>query len=117
MISTAQILYIASFALIAIGLFAVVAQRNLIRIVIGLNIADVGVNLLLVTLGFIDKGRVPIFTPGATTANMVDPIPQALVLTAIVIGFGVTALALTLVMRLYARYGTVDASRLRGLKW
>ena len=117
MISTAQILYATSFALIIIGLYAVLSQRNLIRIVIGLNVADVGINLLLVTLGFIDGGRVPIFTAGQSAANMVDPVPQALVLTAIVIGFGVTALMLTLVMRIYAIYGTIDASRLRGLKW
>ncbi len=48
---------------------------------------------------------------------MVDPLPQALVLTAIVIGFGVTAVALTLIMRLYERNGTVMVSDLRGLKW
>ena len=66
---------------------------------------------------YVDGGGVPIFTAGQTAANMVDPVPQALVLTAIVIGFGVTALMLTLVMRIYSIYGTVDASRLRGLKW
>jgi multisubunit Na+/H+ antiporter MnhC subunit len=48
---------------------------------------------------------------------MVDPLPQSLVLTAIVIGFGVTAVALTLLMRLYERKGTVMVSDLRGLKW
>jgi len=117
MISTAQILYIASFALILIGMYAVLSQRNLIRIVIGLNVADVGVNLLLVTLGYIDGGQVPIFAPGMAPGLMVDPVPSSLVLTAIVIGFGTTALMLTLVMRIYALHGTIDASRLRGLKW
>ncbi|MBN2874071.1 MAG: NADH-quinone oxidoreductase subunit K [Spirochaetales bacterium] len=117
MISTAQILYITSFALIVIGLYAVLSQRNLIRVVIGLNIADVGINLLLVTIGYVEGGRVPIFAAGQSAGTMVDPVPQALVLTAIVIGFGVTALMLTLVMRIYAHHGTVDASRLRGLKW
>jgi multisubunit Na+/H+ antiporter MnhC subunit len=48
---------------------------------------------------------------------MVDPVPQALVLTAIVIGFGVTALALTLIMRVYASHGAIDTARLRDLKW
>lgn len=117
MISTSQILYATSFTLIVIGLYAVLSQRNMIRIIIGLNVADVGINLLLVTLGYIDGGRVPIFTAGQTSANMADPVPQALVLTAIVIGFGVTALMLTLAMRIYSIYGTIDASRLRGLKW
>lgn len=122
MITTAQILYVTSFALIIIGLYAVLSQRNLIRIVIGLNVADVGINLLLVTLGYVEGGTVPIFAPGKGTlaaqmATMADPVPQALVLTAIVIGFGTTALMLTLIMHIHAKHGTVDASRLRGLKW
>jgi multisubunit Na+/H+ antiporter MnhC subunit len=117
MISVPQVLYITSFLLILIGLYGVLTQRNLIRIVIALNVADSGINLLLVTLGYVDGGRVPIFTPGVQGAHMVDPVPQALVLTSIVIGFGVTALMLTLVMRIFAQRGTIDASRLRGLKW
>jgi multisubunit Na+/H+ antiporter MnhC subunit len=48
---------------------------------------------------------------------MTDPIPQALVLTSIVIGFGVTALALTLIVKLYKNTGTLDVSKIRGLKW
>lgn len=99
-------------------------SRNLIRTVIGLNIADLGVNVFLVSAGYVEGGLAPIFRTGEGAAplvvqadRMVDPIPQALVLTAIVIGFGITALALTLVMRLYARRGTVEIAELRGLKW
>lgn len=113
-----QILYSTSFLLILIGLYALLTQRNLIRMVIGLNIADLGVNLFLVTVGYVEGGIAPIFTAGVEHgAIMVDPVPQALVLTAIVIGFGVTALALTLVMRLFKVQGTIDTARLRGLKW
>lgn len=109
------VLYGTAFALLLIGLYGLLARRNLIRMVIGLSIAELGVNLFLVTLGYVDGGIVPIF-PGEG-AIMVDPVPQALVLTAIVIGFGITALALTLVMRIYRSQGTVDTARMRGLKW
>jgi len=124
--SISAILYAVSFLLIAIGLYGLLANRNLVRMVIGLNIADLGVNIFLVTVGYVEGGIAPIFTRGAgdaatgvasATAAMVDPVPQALVLTAIVIGFGITAVALTLVMRIYAATGTIDSSRLRGLKW
>ena len=109
------VLYITSLALFIIGLYGLLARRNLIRMVIGLSIAELGVNLFLVTIGYVEAGVAPIF-PG-TAERMVDPIPQALVLTAIVIGFGITALALTLVMRIHASQGTVDTARMRGLKW
>jgi multicomponent Na+:H+ antiporter subunit C len=109
------VLYTTSLVLFVIGLYGLLARRNLIRMVIGLTIAELGVNLFLVTVGYVDGGVAPIF-PGVTS-RMVDPIPQALVLTAIVIGFGVTALALTMVMRIHASQGTVDTARMRGLKW
>ena len=113
-----QVLYITTFALVLIGLYGVLSQRNLIRMVIGLNIADVGVNVFLVTIGYVAKGAAPIFRgPPRSAGPMVDPVPQALVLTAIVIGFGVTALALTLIMRVYASRGAIDTARLRDLKW
>jgi len=113
-----QILYVSAFLLILIGLYSLLTQRNMIRMIIGLNIADLGVNLFLVTIGFVDNGSAPIFRAQAAAAGpMVDPVPQALVLTSIVIGFGVTALALTLVMRLFVTHGSIDTARIRGLKW
>lgn len=111
----ALLLYGTSLALVIVGLYGLLARRNLIRVVIGLTIAELGVNLFLVTVGYVDGGIAPIF-PGEAL-RMVDPIPQAMVLTAIVIGFGITALALTMVMRIHASQGTVDTARMRGLKW
>jgi multicomponent Na+:H+ antiporter subunit C len=113
--SLSMMLYGTSLILFLIGLYGLLARRNLIRMVIGLSIAELGVNLFLVTVGYVDGGIAPIF-PG-DAARMVDPIPHALVLTAIVIGFGITALALTLVMRIHASQGTIDTARMRGLKW
>ncbi len=118
--------YGAAILLIAIGLYAVVTKRNLIKIVLGLSIMDSGVNLLFITVGYISNKTAPIFSPSvmakyktisAAAQAMVDPVPQALVLTAIVIGFGVTAVALALVVRLYRHHNTTNIDEIRNLKW
>jgi multicomponent Na+:H+ antiporter subunit C len=119
-------LYVSSIGLIVIGLYAAVTKKNLVKIVLGLSIMDSGVNLLFITMGYIAHRSAPIFSPMimqkyhdvATAAqHMVDPIPQALVLTAIVIGFGVTAVALALVLRLYRHHNTTNIDEIRNLKW
>jgi multicomponent Na+:H+ antiporter subunit C len=79
--------YGTSIALIVIGLYAVLMKKHLIKIVIGLSIMDAGIHLLFVAIGYISGGTAPIFSRGNENAGarMVDPVPQALVLTAIVI--------------------------------
>ncbi len=100
------------------GLYAALVKRSLLKIVIGLSIVDSGLNLLIVTLGYLKGGTAPIFSPGYNgTQTMVDPIPQALVLTAIVIGFGVTAVALSLVIRLWRHHHTLYIDEIKNLKW
>ncbi len=105
--------------LIIIGLYAVLLKKHLVKIVIGLSIMDAGIHLLFVAVGYISGGTAPIFSPGNENAanTMVDPVPQALVLTAIVIGFAVTALALSLVIRLYKHHHTANIDQLKSLKW
>ena len=112
-------IYSASILLILIGLYAVLTKQSLIKIVIGLSSIDAGIHLLLVAIGYINMGTAPIFSPGYedATANMVDPVPQALVLTAIVIGFAVTAVALSLVIRLYRHHHTLEIDEIKNLKW
>ncbi len=118
--------YGASISLIIVGLYAVITKRNLIKIVLGLSIMDNGLNLLFITIGFVNNGTAPIFSPlvmekyktvEAASQVMVDPVVQALVLTAIVIGFGVTAVALALVLRLYRHHNTTNIDEIRNLKW
>jgi multicomponent Na+:H+ antiporter subunit C len=111
--------YGASILLILIGLYAVLTKRSLIKIVIGLSIIDGGIHLLLIAIGYIRNGTAPIFSPGyeKAAAQMVDPVPQALVLTAIVIGFAVTAVALSLVIRLYRHHHTLEIDEIKTLKW
>jgi len=111
--------YGTAIALIVIGLYAVLMKKHLVKIVIGLSIMDAGINLLFVAVGYISGGTAPIFSPGNEHAasKMVDPVPQALVLTAIVIGFAVTALALSLVIRLYKHHHTANIDQLKSLRW
>ncbi len=117
-ISISLVLNVASSGLILLGLYIIFTQKNLIKIVIGLGLADTGVNVLLVSTGYINGNTAPIFSnPELSVSHMVDPVPQALVLTSIVIGFGVSALALALIIKLFEKTGTLDTSKIRGLKW
>jgi len=112
------IYYIGAFGLIFIGLYIVLTRNNLIKVIIGLSILDTGVNLFLISVGYISKGTAPIFSkPGIKAENMVDPVPQALVLTAIVIGVSVLALALSLAIKLYQHYGTLNLRKIKEQKW
>ncbi|MHB9004591.1 MAG: sodium:proton antiporter [Coriobacteriia bacterium] len=102
-----------ALGLIAIGIGGLVLSRNLFRIVLALSLAEAGANLLLVLVGFRRDAIAPIIEPGRALISMVDPIPQAMVLTAIVIGVGVQALALSLAIRARAAYGTLDMNAMR----
>ena len=110
--------YIASFYLIALGLYCIVTKYNTVKTVIGLSVMDYGVNLLIISIGFNPGGTAPIFTEGELTAAsyFVDPIPQALTLTSIVIGACVTAMSLALVIKLDEQYGTIDTREIRRLR-
>ncbi len=111
--------YGTAIALMLIGLYAILIKKNLIKIVIGLTILDAGIHLLFVGIGYIQNGTAPIFSPGYENAadRMVDPVPQALVLTAIIIGFAITAVALSLVIRLYKHHHTAKIDQIKSLKW
>ena len=112
------IFYIGAFGLIIIGLYILMTKHNLIKMIMGLSIMDTGVNLLIITVGYIKNGTAPIFSKnGLSPEKMVDPVPQALVLTAIVIGVAVLALALGLTIRLYKYYGTLDMRKIKEQRW
>lgn len=99
---------IGAIGLVLLGVFAIVVFRHLIRVILALSLLEGGVNLFLIILSFRPGGMAPIMTDPVTTNAMVDPLPQALVLTAIVIGVSVQALALALVVQTYKVYGTLD---------
>ena len=110
--------YMASFFLIVLGIYCIVVKYNLVKTVIGMCIMDYGVNLLIISIGYNPGGTAPIFTPGELSAAsyFVDPIPQALTLTSIVIGACVTAMSLALVIKLEESYGTLDNREIRRLR-
>jgi len=104
--------------LILIGLYMVLAKTNLIKIILGLSFLDTGTHVLLVAIGYVGGRTAPIFSKGmAETTPVVDPVPQALALTAIVIGVGVLGLALALAIQVYRHYGTLNVTKIKGLKW
>ena len=119
-------IYSLCLVLIAIGLYGAVTKKNVVKIVISIAIMEYGINLLLILIGFrlVDKdapGVAPIIDRGVTdmvgfAAEAVDPIPQALVLTSIVISLGVLAMMVAICIRLYERYGTFDITEMRRLK-
>jgi len=104
--------YIGAMVLFCIGLYTVIVRRNIIKKLIGLNIMETSVFFFYISLGYLDGGIAPIRTGGADPSRMVNPIPQALILTGIVVAVSVTALALSLVILLYRQYGTLDVDHL-----
>jgi multicomponent Na+:H+ antiporter subunit C len=120
-------LYALCFLLFIIGLYCAVVKKNMIKIVIGIMIMEYAVNLFLIMLGYRHGGIAPIVgkedTVGAGSRltdlfinSSVDPLPQALVLTAIVISLGSLALMISICIRTYEKYGTFDITQIRRLK-
>ncbi|RXZ84510.1 Na(+)/H(+) antiporter subunit C [Paenibacillaceae bacterium] len=97
--------------LFAIGTYMILS-RNLVRIILGTSLMTHGAHLLLMTMGGLKRGAAPLLSEGAEA--FVDPLPQALILTSIVINFGITAFFLVLAYRTYQEIGTDDMERLRG---
>jgi len=120
-------LYALCFLLFMIGLYCAVTKKNMVKIVIGIMVMEYAVNLFLIMLGYrfggvapiVEKGQLDLGT-GQITAGFlnssVDPLPQALVLTAIVISLGSLALMISICIRTYEKYGTFDITQIRRLK-
>jgi multisubunit Na+/H+ antiporter MnhC subunit len=116
------VIYVLCLVLLMVGLFGALSQRNLIKIIVSVAVMEYAVNLFLILVGFRKGGGVPIMdgTGGESAAEFaaasMDPLPQAMVLTAIVIGLGVLALLVTIALRLYHTYGTYDITEIRKLR-
>ncbi len=89
-----------------IGIYGLLARRNIIKTVVSLGIIQSAIVLFFLTINY-EVGKIPPLGD-ATTATAVDPIPQALMITAIVIGVAVTAVSLTMFISLYHHYGTTN---------
>ncbi len=99
----------AAIMLFVFGLYGLFTNRNVIKMIVSLNVMEIGLNIFIISIGFDYDGIAPILT--SSTGNgliYVDPLPQALVLTAIVIGVGTTALALAIAKGIHKTYNTFE---------
>jgi len=112
---------LTGFLLMVIGLWGMISQRNLIKIVIGFSIFDTGLNIAIVSMSYVKNSTAPIIDKAVdvsqAASKIADPVPQALVLTSIVIGLGVTALMLAYVLRMYREKKSLDINSYTDLKW
>ncbi len=103
----------AAVVLFGIGFTTLLLQRNLIKKIIGLNIMDTAVYLFLTSMGYIEGGVAPIVTGDAPAlGRLINPLPAGLVLTGIVVSVSFTAIMLSLTIRLYRRYRTLDIDQI-----
>ena len=94
--------------LLMIGFYAVVAKVNLVKKLIGLSLFQAAVFLLYITMGKVTGGTAPIFLEDMVDPVFSNPLPQVLILTAIVVGISTTALGLGIVVRIKEEYGTIE---------
>ncbi len=108
--------YFVSILLFSMGCLIVLTQPNLIKKVIGLNVMETAIFLFFIAVGNISGGAPPIVNPATGGVLYVNPLPQALILTGIVVSFSVTAFALAMIVSLYRFYGTVHVSELMKMR-
>ena len=97
--------------LYAAGIY-MIRRRSLVKLIIGLALLGYASNMLIFSMGELVRGNAPLVHEGVDLSSFADPLPQALILTAIVIGFGAQAFAIVLIRRVYQRIGTDDIDKL-----
>jgi len=103
--------YWVAIVLMMAGFYTVIAQHNLTKKIVGLNIFQVAVFVFYITMGKIDGGTAPILGDGIEVYS--NPLPHVLILTAIVVGVATTALALALVVRIHHSFGTIEEDEIQ----
>lgn len=96
--------YMIAIALFCIGIYGLIARRNILKTVISFGIIQSAIILFFLNINYEENALPPI----EQTTNIADPMPQALMITAIVIGVAVTAVSLTMFISLYHHYGTTN---------
>lgn len=106
--------YVLFAILLALGLYIVVASRNLVKKVIGLNLFQSAIFLFFIASAYVIDGQSPVISSeGDGGIQHVSPLPHVIVLTAIVVGVSLTAVALALLVRIHAEYGSVHEDSIR----
>ena len=120
-IQISLIVLCSGLGLILIGLWGILTQRNIIRMIVGFSLLDTGIHMVMVSIGYVTGGTAPIINDAVPVAEaasrVVDPVPSALVLTAIVIGLGVTAVMLSFAVRIYRTRKTLMIDECTESKW
>ena len=106
--------YWVVIVLMMIGFYIVIAQENLIKKIVGLNVFQVSVFLLYITMANVDGGTAPILNDAIELYS--NPLPHVLILTAIVVGVATTALGLALIVRIRHEYDTVEDDEIAALE-
>jgi len=110
--------YALMFVLLAVGLYMMIANENLVKKLIGVNLFQTAIFLFFVAVAYVEGGGSPIVPadpdPGAPL--IASPLPHVIVLTAIVVGVALTAVGLALIVRIYAEYGTLREDTLREVR-
>lgn len=115
------IVLVSGLGLVLIGLWGVLTQSNIIRMIISFSLVNTGVHMVMVSIGYVTGGTAPIIDDAVPAAEavgrVVDPMPSALVLTAIVIGLGVTAVMLSYAVRIYQAKQSLSIEDCTESKW
>jgi multisubunit Na+/H+ antiporter MnhC subunit len=116
-----QISLAVGFILLLIGIWGMLSQKNILKIIVSFTIFETGLNVILVSVGYIRNKTAPILDSVELQINsaekIVDPIPQALVLTSIVIGLGVTALLLVYALKMHKEKQSLIINDYKDTKW
>ena len=111
--------FVATAALLVIGLYAILTKKNLVKKLIGLNIVQAAIILIWVAAATKEGATVPVLDshddgahPVVDAAEYLNPLPHTLMLTAIVVGVATTGVAFALLISIYRRYGTLDEPEL-----
>jgi multicomponent Na+:H+ antiporter subunit C len=108
--------YWAVIVLMMIGLYIMISRGNLVKKMMGMNIFQVSVIMLYVSMGKVKGGTPPILIEGVTDTVFSNPLPHVLMLTAIVVGVATTAVGLALTVRIKEAYGTVEEDEIVDLE-
>jgi len=104
--------YWMTAVLIVVGFYGMLGKRNLVKQFIGLNIMQTAIILFFISMSMQEGGTVPIIEKGVVDAVYMSPLPHVLMLTAIVVMVATAGVALALLIRIYARFGTLEEDQL-----
>lgn len=120
-LSVSTLLMTTGFLLVLIGMWGILRHRNILRIIIGFGLIDTGLHIVMVATGYVTGGTAPIIDAALgidqAATRAVDPVPSALVVTAIVIGFSVTAIMLAFAIRIHDARKTLSIDALTESRW